>query len=244
MRHSPQQTVGSVAAYALSAREVAFVAFVLVVPIPLFALSGLNVPLPAVVERVAGSLVFGGDDRRPDPLSRGSIRRARGEAPLAGAAELGSALSRPAAAAQVGARSVGATSQRRAQRERISSPAAGQAFSTPARPAAPAEGADDGTRGSGPSGGGSPGSGSSGSGPSGGESSGSGSSGTTISASGGSSGASVHVDVSPGPSASSGSSVSSGGGGGSAETTVSAGASVGGTSVEVDVAVPIGPGTG
>jgi len=79
----------------LSGREAALVAAALLLPIPLFAQSGLSVPLPGVVERGLGSLVTldAGDERsgtqatgqasengRNDRRSaRGSLRIARAE---------------------------------------------------------------------------------------------------------------------------------------------------------------------
>ena len=71
-------------AYQLSRRELLILSLVLVVPIPFFAMTGLAIPLPEIVQRVAASLVPGGaletdTEQRFAVLSQGSIRLAAGE---------------------------------------------------------------------------------------------------------------------------------------------------------------------
>jgi hypothetical protein len=53
---------GGGAAYALSLRDLLLLGLVLLVPVPLFAVSGLTVPLPEIVQRMAASLLPGLDD--------------------------------------------------------------------------------------------------------------------------------------------------------------------------------------
>jgi hypothetical protein len=61
----------------IARRETLLVAGVLLVPLPLFALSGLNVPLPGVLERGLGSLVT--LDAEADPTdTKASLRPADG----------------------------------------------------------------------------------------------------------------------------------------------------------------------
>ncbi|HJU47227.1 MAG TPA: hypothetical protein VJ689_03780, partial [Gaiellaceae bacterium] len=64
-------------AYELSKRDLLVLSVVLAVPIPLFAVSGAAIPLPEIVQRVAASLVPGGDDSSTEetlaPWSHGSI---------------------------------------------------------------------------------------------------------------------------------------------------------------------------
>jgi hypothetical protein len=64
--------------YALSKREVLVITLVVLVPVPLFAVSGLNFPLPGIVQRVAASLVPGirgalGVDSEVAPSSMAAI---------------------------------------------------------------------------------------------------------------------------------------------------------------------------
>jgi hypothetical protein len=225
MRQSTEHTGGSGAAFTLSARELLLVAFVLVVPIPLLAVSGLNVPLPGIVERVAGSLVVQGG---ADPSSGGSILRARGETVARGDAAAVEPT-RTGSPLVTASRTAAATAERRARPQRPLVDHASGASVTES-PGVVASSGSGGTPGSGtgkgtaPAGGGSDG-GTSGSNstPSGGSSPARASGTVSVSAGAGSTDVSVAVDTGAGSPGNSG------------ETTVSAGVSGAGASVEVTV---------
>jgi hypothetical protein len=227
MRQAAEHTGGSGAAFTLSARELVLVAFVLVVPIPLLAVSGLNVPLPGIVECVAGSLVVGGG---ADPPSAGSILRVRGETgPRADPAAV--QPTRTGSALVTASRTAAATAERRARPQRPSVDRASGTSMTestgveasPGSAGTPGSGTGNGTA---PAGGGSGGGSAGGkSAPSGGSSPARAAGTVSVSAGAGSTDVSVAVDTGAGSSGNSG------------ETTVSAGASGAGANVEV---TPVG----
>lgn len=89
MRHprhaGPRAATAESLAYELSRRDIGLLALLLALPIPIFALSGAAIPLPEIVQRVAASLVPGGDDTTAAetayaPFERGTIRLAADEA--------------------------------------------------------------------------------------------------------------------------------------------------------------------
>jgi hypothetical protein len=231
MRHSTEHTAGSGAAFTLSARELLLVAFVLVVPIPLLAASGLNVPLPAIVERVAGSLAIDGGG---DPLPHGSIRRAHGETIDRGGAAV-SVPTRSGSPFLAASWTAAATAQRRVQPQPTSAQRASGTSATGSAGVATAGSGGSGTAGAGtgpgtaPAAGGNDGGSSDGSAARSGGSSSTGSSGAvSVSVAAGSTGASVSAGASaPSPGASE-----------PGETTVSAGVGPAGTNV--DVSLPVG----
>jgi hypothetical protein len=81
MRHVEAATAGARAggtsAFELSKRDLVVLGLVLLLPVPLFALSGLHIPLPEIVQRAAASLLPGVDFEPSErPVVRGSIRLA------------------------------------------------------------------------------------------------------------------------------------------------------------------------
>jgi hypothetical protein len=68
-------------------RETALVAAALLLPIPLFALSGLTVPLPGAIERSIGSLVTLASDEGGSSGNQGSEATSTGPSPAAGRSE-------------------------------------------------------------------------------------------------------------------------------------------------------------
>jgi len=78
-------------AYALSRRDAVTLALVVCLPIPALAVSGLSVPLPQIVQRVAASLVpflAGDESAQSDALSRASIRLTASESAVRTSARL------------------------------------------------------------------------------------------------------------------------------------------------------------
>jgi hypothetical protein len=76
------RVAGGSGAYVVSRRDSILLALVACVPVPLLAVSGLAVPLPEIVQRVAASLVpfvTRDDPAQSEALSRASIRLAPGE---------------------------------------------------------------------------------------------------------------------------------------------------------------------
>ncbi len=76
------RVAGGSGAYVVSRRDSILLALVACVPVPLLAVSGLAVPLPEIVQRVAASLVpfvTRDDPAQAEALSRASIRLAPGE---------------------------------------------------------------------------------------------------------------------------------------------------------------------
>lgn len=88
---SSHGVVSGPAAYALSRRDAVTLALVVCLPVPALAVSGLSVPLPQIVQRVAATLVpflAGDESAQSDALSRASIRLTAGESAVRTSARL------------------------------------------------------------------------------------------------------------------------------------------------------------
>jgi hypothetical protein len=142
---------GGGAAYALSLRDLLLLGLVLLVPVPLFALSGLTVPLPEIVQRVAASLLPGLDDdagrAKVTPITAVSgFVRATAAGPLPAPALFGRARPLPTAVGEKPDRagrtqpSRGISSPDRRNTARTPAPVRTPAPPSPTRAAAPAAG--------------------------------------------------------------------------------------------------------